>query len=207
MTAAQQLDAGIAALGEPIPSEARQQLLTYIALIERWNAVHNLTALRGTDQMISQHLLDSLSILPALSGNSLLDVGSGAGLPGIPLAIAKPTLCVTLLDSNQKKIAFLRQARAELALGNIEIVCARVESWHPQTRFSTIVSRAFGGLAQFARLAGHLLAPEGRMLAMKGIYPAHELDALPPEIIAEVVSLRVPRIAAERHLVILKSAA
>ncbi len=208
MTPAKQLDAGIALLGADIPQAARHRLLAFVALIERWNTVHNLTALRATEQMISQHLLDSLSILPALIEDNLLDVGSGAGLPGIPLAIAQPKLFVTLLDSNQKKAAFLRQAKTELALTNVEIVCVRVENWRPPGSFANIVSRAFSDLAEFARLAGHLLAPQGRMLAMKGAYPAGEIDLLPQGLtLSEIRPLRVPLIAAERHLVILKKAA
>ncbi|MBA2690258.1 MAG: 16S rRNA (guanine(527)-N(7))-methyltransferase RsmG, partial [Burkholderiales bacterium] len=184
------------------------KLIDYIGLLAKWNKVHNLTAIRRQEQMISHHLLDSLAILPALEGkHKLLDVGSGGGLPGIPLALVESRLKVTLLDSSHKKTAFLRQSKAELGLTNVEVACARVEAWRPAEKFDVIVSRAFADLAEFAASAGWLLAPGGQLLAMKGVYPFEEIAALHPDFqVSKVVSLQVPGLDAARHLVILNKA-
>lgn len=181
------------------------RLWRYLELIEKWNQVHNLTAVRGADNMLRQHLFDSLAVLPHLTGGTVLDVGSGAGLPGIPIAIARPQLAVTLLDSSHKRAAFLRHATAELALAHVQVVAARVESFVADRRYDSIVSRAFAELADFVQLAHHLLAPGGTMLAMKGLHPFEEIARLPAGFcVREVVRLAVPELDAERHLVVIE---
>ena len=159
------------------------------------------------ERMLSQHLLDSLTVLPYIKGANILDVGSGGGLPGIPLAIALPEKNVTLLDSNHKKTTFLKQACIELRLSNVAVVCERVESWQPKHKFEIVVSRAFSDLALFAKLAGHLCAPDGVMLAMKGIEPHEEALQLPANVTVEqIIPLKVPMLDAERHLVVMRVA-
>ena len=208
MSLESQLGQGLAAMGTPLPEGAIDRLAQYLRLLEKWNRVHNLTAIREPEMMVALHVLDSLSILPQLAGaRTLVDVGTGAGLPGIPLAIARPDLRVTLLDSSHKKATFLEQARAELVLGNIAVACERVERWHPQARFDAVVSRAFAELADFVQGARHLVSPEGTMLAMKGVHPFDELSRLPAGCRVErVVELTVPTLEAKRHLVLLKAA-
>ena len=208
MTIASQLEQGLRAMDIPLDAPAQDRLVAYLQLIAKWNKVHNLTAVREPGQMVVLHLLDSLSVLPHLAGaKTILDVGTGAGLPGIPLAIARPDLPVTLLDSSHKKAAFLRQAKAELALGNVEVACERVENWHPPAPFDIVVSRAFAELADFVVQAGHLVAPGGAMLAMKGVYPFEELARVPAtHRVENVVALTVPTLEAKRHLVLLKAA-
>jgi 16S rRNA (guanine527-N7)-methyltransferase len=202
------LEEGLDALGIPLDGGERARLVAYIRLIEKWNKIHNLTAVREPGRMVALHLLDSLSVLPHLGGaQTLLDVGTGAGLPGIPLAIACPQLAVTLLDSSQKKATFLRQAKAELALANIDIACERVEQWHPDRKFDVVVSRAFADLADFVTQSRHLLAEDGSMLAMKGVHPFEEIARLPStHRLQGVVELRIPQLDAQRHLVLLKAA-
>lgn len=199
---------GLLALGLSLAEESRAKLAAYLRLIEKWNRVHNLTAVREPDQMVVLHILDSLSVLPHLTGaRSLLDVGTGAGLPGIPIAIARPDLAVTLLDASHKKAAFLRQVKIELDLANIAIACERVEQWHPDRGFDAVVSRAFAELAEFVTQAQHLVAPGGRMLAMKGVHPFEEIARVPAtHRVADVVELTVPRLEAKRHLVLLEAA-
>jgi 16S rRNA (guanine527-N7)-methyltransferase len=204
MTLLAQLSAGVDALELALDAEKQATLLAYIELLVKWNRVHNLTAVREPEQMVVVHLLDSLSLLPYLMNDraNLVDVGSGAGLPGIPIAIARPELQITLLDSNHKKVAFLRQVKAELALTNVTIVCERAEAWHPQQGFEIVVSRAFADLADFARQASHLVATGGQLLAMKGVYPYEEIAALPTGCELEsVIELQVPTLSAKRHLV------
>ena len=187
--------------------DARQvdQLWNHLELIEKWNQVHNLTAVRGLDNLVRQHALDSLAVLPHLNARALLDVGSGAGLPGIPLAIARPEIAVTLLDSSHKKTAFIRQAIATLQLANVQVIDARVESAPAAARYDVIISRAFAELADFAQLAHHHLAAGGTMLAMKGLHPFEEIDRLPAAFrVREVIRLAVPALTAERHLVVLE---
>ena len=208
MTIASQLQEGLRAMDIPLEAPAQDRLVAYLQLIGKWNKVHNLTAVREPGQMVVLHLLDSLSVLPHLAGaRTILDVGTGAGLPGIPLAIARPDLAVTLLDSSHKKATFLRQAKAELALANVEVACERVENWRPAALFDIVVSRAFAELADFVVQAGHLVAPGGAMLAMKGVYPFEELARVPASHRVEnVVALTVPTLEAQRHLVLLKAA-
>ena len=206
MSQQQILAAGLAALGMDLPQATQQKLLDYLALLVKWNKVHNLTAVRDPEEMVTLHLLDSLAVLPHLKGVRLLDVGSGAGLPGIPLALARPDLSVTVLDSSHKKTTFQRQAKAELGLSNLDVVCGRVEDYRPAQKFECIVSRAFSDIAEFIKLTSHLLAEGGMWLAMKGVYPYDELNQV-KEAAFEVVPLAVPGLEAQRHLVFLKVAA
>jgi 16S rRNA (guanine527-N7)-methyltransferase len=200
-----QLREGAAALGLPLGEPVHRKLLDYLALLAKWNRVYNLTAVREESAMVAQHLLDSLAVLPHLPQGRLADVGSGGGLPGIPLAIAQPRREVVLIESNHKKAAFLEQARIELALGNLSVVNERVEACVPAEPFAVVISRAFSDLAEFARLAAHLLAPQGVLAAMKGVYPHEELAQLPPGVrLDRVVALRVPGLDAGRHLVFLR---
>jgi 16S rRNA (guanine527-N7)-methyltransferase len=212
------LEAGLDALGMAMPCEARDKLAAYLDLLAKWNTTFNLTAIRDRQQMVSHHLLDSLSVARHIESGSLLDVGSGGGLPGIPLAIwaeaALPDLKITVLDSNHKKSAFLRQAQIELKLGNLAVCGERVEAWKPDAPFGQIISRAFSDLYEFFHLTRHLAAgvdqqpPHGaRWLAMKGVHPHEEIGHLPAECRMEQVHrLKVPGLDAERHLVVLRVA-
>lgn len=205
MTLEAALAAGVEALHLRLAPGTCEKLLQYVALIDKWNRVHNLTAVRAREQMVSQHLLDSLAVAPHLTGATLLDVGSGAGLPGIPLALARPESRVTLLESNQKKSAFLQQAVIELALSNVEVAHARVEAWEAPHAYDVVVSRAFSDLAEFAHLAGRHVAAGGVLAAMKGAYPGEELARVPaPFQTAATIALDVPGLGAERHLVLLR---
>jgi 16S rRNA (guanine527-N7)-methyltransferase len=199
------LTAGITALGINVPADAQQRMLDYLALVEKWNKAYNLTAVREPEKMLTHHLLDSLAVLPHVRGGRVLDVGSGAGLPGIPLAQACPDWHFTLLDSSHKKTTFLRQAVIELELTNVEVICDRVETWQPAQRFDTVVSRAFSDLPEFLSLAGRLCAVTGVVIAMKGIYPHEELAQLPEDfLLRDVVALQVPGLNAERHAALLQ---
>ena len=202
---------GLARLQLELPPETQQKLLDYVALVQKWNKVYNLTAVRETDKILTHHLLDSLAVVPHVANaTTILDVGSGAGLPGIPLALALPQAQLTLLDSNQKKTAFLHQALIELQLSNAEVVCKRVEKYQSNQLFSVVVSRAFSDLAAFVAQAGRLVAPGGTLLAMKGVHPADEIAQLTGGesefTLSGVTSLSVPGLDAERHLVFLKAA-
>ena len=198
------LAAGLADLGIDLPEAAQHKLLAFRDLLLKWNKTYNLTALRDPDQAISHHLLDSLAILPHVGDGPLLDVGAGGGLPGIPLAIARPHLSVSMVDTVQKKATFLQQASIELGLKNVTVHHARVEEM--QGQYAQISSRAFADLNRFVSLTRHLLAPGGRWLAMKGVRPDAELKALPADITVEaILPLTVPGLDAERHLIILKA--
>jgi len=198
------LAAGLAELGITLPDEAQRKLLAFRDLLLKWNKTYNLTALRDPAQAISHHLLDSLAILPYVGAGPLLDVGSGGGLPGIPLAISKPERSVSMVDTVQKKTTFLQQAVIELGLKNVTVHHARVEEM--QGQYAQISSRAFAELGQFVSLTRHLLAPGGRWLAMKGLRPDDELKALPANVTVEaILPLAVPGLDAERHLIILKA--
>ena len=201
------LEKGLRELGLRLDANQQGLLLQYLVLLDKWNQVYNLTAIRDLARMVDAHLLDSLSVIPLLSGARLLDVGSGAGLPGIPIAVARPEWEVVLLDSNHKKSAFLRQAAADLALNNASVICERVESWTPQKKFDVIISRAFSDLAEFLSMTGHLLAPGGVLAAMKGLYPFEEIERVPAGFrVREVKAVRVPGLEAERHLVLVERA-
>ena len=196
------LEAGLKEAGIELSDAIRQKLLDYLSLMHKWNKVHNLTAVRDPEDMVTLHLLDSLSVLPHINAKRLLDVGSGAGLPGIPLALCLPHLQVTVMDSSHKKTSFLRQAKAELGIANLEVVCGRVEQYHPDVLFDIVISRAFSDLAEFISLTRHLCAPGGVWMAMKGVYPYDELAQL-KSAPAQIVPLQVPGLAAQRHLVFL----
>ena len=203
-----QLKEGLAAFPVAVDESQQQQLLDYVQLLHQWNQVYNLTAVRTPSQMISRHLLDSLALLPYVCGIQVLDVGSGPGLPGIPLAVCRPSAHMTLLDSNGKKTRFLLQTVHELKLVNVQVVKQRVEAFFPVPRFDTVIARAFGSLKTLVTEAAHLVAPKGRLLAMKGSVPSDELDELgsAPEAV-QVLRLQIPQVDAERHLVIISEAA
>ncbi|MDZ7583369.1 MAG: 16S rRNA (guanine(527)-N(7))-methyltransferase RsmG [Thiobacillus sp.] len=210
MTVEQQLAAGIAALDLALPAGAEATLLAYLALLDKWNRVYNLTAVREVERMVGHHLLDSLAAVSFFQGGGsdlirVLDVGSGGGLPGIPLAIARPELRVTLIDSIAKKTAFLLQAKAELGLANLNVVTGRVEDYRPETGFDVITSRAFSDLKEFVTLTRHLLRPAGRWLAMKGLIPHEEIASLPDWVkVSANHALVVPGLEASRRLIILE---
>lgn len=254
MSPEQQLAAGIAALGLTLPDGAEQKLLAYLALLDKWNRVYNLTAVREPERMVSHHLLDSLAVVPVvdevlaarplpnpppgvapltptlsgsrergqtLSPNRLtgeganaglrppaaIDVGSGGGLPGIPLAIARPELQVTLIDSIAKKTAFLLQAKAELGLANVQVATGRVEDQRSARGFDVVISRAFSDLKEFITLTRRLLAPGGRWVAMKGLYPNEELASLQDDVrVSADYELHVPGLGAVRHAIVLEPA-
>ena len=226
MSLADRLQAGLAALGLELSAAMQSRLLAYVALLQKWNRTYNLTAIRDESEMVTQHLLDSLSVLPAMSGAApagprrgipltpgegrqspgprWADVGSGAGLPGIPIAIARPDLEMALIEVVEKKTAFQRQAKIELGLANITVVGGRVEDL-AGGQFDAVVSRAFAELADFVRLAGHLLAQNGRLYAMKGLAPEDEMRRLPQGwAVVERVKLEVPGMDAQRHLIVLE---
>ncbi len=190
-----------AELGLVLSPQQDQQLQTYLDLLQRWNKVYNLTAVRDPAQMLPLHLWDSLAVVPFIQAESCLDVGSGAGLPGIPLAILRPNQEFTLLDTNGKKTRFIQQAALELGLTNLKVVQTRVEQWQPAQPFAAIISRAFASLADFITVSGMHLAAQGRLYAMKGRYPESELAELPAGwMLARSHPLSVPGLEAERHL-------
>lgn len=204
MSNAEELKVGIEHLGLGLDNQTQQKLISYLALMQKWNKVFNLTAIRTSEQMISHHLLDSLAVLPYLWEGRWLDVGCGGGLPGIVLAIAKPEWSFTLLDSNSKKTSFVQQAAIELGLSNVKVVCSRVEDMKQTEKFDGIISRAFAETGDFIRLTRHLLSEKGKWAAMKGD-PEEELLRLPSDILVEsIVPLSVVGLDAARCLVILK---
>jgi len=199
------LQQGLQESGLVLPQLAEQQLCAYLRLLEKWNRIYNLTAIRDVRQMVTQHVHDSLSVLPYVQGvKTLADVGSGAGLPGIPLAIACPELAVTLIETNSKKTSFLQQVKIELKLDNLQVHTGRVEDYQPQHHFERVISRAFADLTLFVRLAGGLLQHNGRLLAMKGQVPDEEIASLPNACrVDQLIRLQVPGLEAERHLLVL----
>jgi 16S rRNA (guanine527-N7)-methyltransferase len=200
------LEQGIQDAKLAISAETQHKLLGYLALMQKWNKVHNLTAVRDADEMVTLHLLDSLVVLPYVDAKNLLDVGSGAGLPGIPLALCLPDLQVTVIDSNSKKVSFMRQVKAELGITNLEVIGGRVEDIAPTRQFEIIISRAFSDLSLFISLTHHLLATDGKWLAMKGVYPEAELADLLAKtgvVASKVEVLNVPGLDAQRHLAFL----
>lgn len=190
-----------AAMGLTLSPAAVSKFNILVELLAKWNRVYNLTARRSEDTWVSHHFLDSLSIVPILPSGRLIDVGSGAGFPGLPIAVADPDRDIVLLDSNQKKSAFLRHAVAEMQLDNVSVETIRVEAFKPERAFDIVVSRAFSSLPEFLRLAGHLCANGGRLLAMKGILRDAELDQVPSGCVDKVVALSVPTLGAQRHAV------
>jgi 16S rRNA (guanine527-N7)-methyltransferase len=204
---AEELAQGALELGVEVSPKQQQQLLAYLALLIKWNKAYNLTAVRDPDEMVSRHLLDSLSVVPYVrnAGDSWLDVGSGGGMPGIPLAILFPERRFTLLDSNGKKTRFLTQVKLELKLANLEVIHSRVEAFKPEQAFSGIVSRAFSSLEDFANWTRHLGDGQSQWLAMKGVHPDDELQALPADFrLAATHVLKVPGCQGQRHLLILR---
>ena len=200
------LNQGIKDAKLDISEQTQQKLLAYLALMQKWNKVHNLTAVRDADEMVTLHLLDSLVVLPYVDAQNLLDVGSGAGLPGIPLALCLPNLQVTVIDSNSKKVSFMRQVKAELGISNLEVLGGRVEEIAATRKFEIIISRAFSDLSLFVSLTHHLLDVQGKWLAMKGVYPEAELADLVAKtgiVASKVEVLSVPGLSAQRHLAFL----
>lgn len=181
---------------------ATEKILDYLTLLQTWNRVFNLTTITEPRDKVYLHIIDSLIIQPYLQGTHLLDVGSGAGLPGLPLAIANPHQQWVLLDKNSKKTRFLTQAIAELHLSNVKVVHSRAEDFHPSSCFDTIVSRALGTLALFIQTTQHLICPGGMLLAMKGKYPAEELEHLPNHFKASQINLlAIKGMNIERHII------
>ncbi len=200
----QQLQAGIDQLGLTIAIDIQKQMLGYLELLQQWNKAMNLTAVKGTKQQIKLHLLDSLAVTPYLSGNRIVDVGTGAGLPGIPLALTNPALSVTLLDASKKRTLFLTQAVHELNITNVDIHQVRVESFTVSPGFDSIVTRAFSSLTQMIAKTQHLLVPGGRFLAMKGQLPVAELTELDQQQwSSDVYALTVPGLAQQRHAIVI----
>jgi len=197
----QQIQQGCDDLALTLSEKQRQQLLSYVMLLAKWNKVYNLTSVRDIDVMVSRHLLDSLTVLPFLVGHSLLDVGSGAGLPGIPIAIARPDLAVTLLDSNSKKTRFLQQAKAELELDNVSVIHERIEQ-ASLPEFDLVTARAFSTIADIIDLTERHCHDASRLLLMKGVYPEEELMRVTGGFKLESVHvLEVPGYEGQRHLV------
>jgi 16S rRNA (guanine527-N7)-methyltransferase len=196
------LAAGLTTLRLQLTAAQQGQLLAFIALLEKWNRSFNLTAIEGAAAMVNHHLLDSLSILPFIAGDQVLDVGSGAGLPGLPLAVARPEWRLVLLDSNGKKTRFMQQAVLELGLSNISVIKSRIEEYRPERAFDTVVSRAFSSIAEFVQATRAACGPQTKLLAMKGLYPGAELKELAATgYKSDVIKLSVPGLSAERHLV------
>ena len=208
MTPHAALARGLNALALPVPPGAQEKLLAYVDLLAKWNRTYNLTAIREPLRMISHHVLDSLAVRPYLPSGSLADVGSGGGLPGIPLAIAEPERSVTLNDANQKKCAFLRQAVIELRLANADVHAGRAQDWRPAQPFACAITRGFAEIAEFLETCRHLVARDGVLAAMKGALPTAELAELPASLHCdEIHRLRVPLVDAERHLVLCRCGA
>ena len=204
---AQELIEGAQQLGVILTEQQQQQLLQYLVLLIKWNKAYNLTAVRNPDEMVSRHLLDSLSVVQYVEqyGNDWLDVGSGGGMPGVPLAIIFPERKFTLLDSNGKKTRFLTQVKLELNLDNLEVIHNRVEAFTPARAFSGIISRAFSSLADFTNWTRHLGDTNSHWLAMKGVHPDDELQALPEDFRLDSCQiLKVPGCQGQRHLLILQ---
>jgi 16S rRNA (guanine527-N7)-methyltransferase len=206
----QRLTEGAKALSLPLSAAQSARLIDYLALLSKWNAVYNLTAIRDPEQMVTQHLLDSLAAVPAFNGaRHVLDVGAGGGLPGMVLAIwaleSQPEMQVSLIDTVHKKTAFLMQAKAELDLHNVTVHTGRVEALRVDQPFDVITSRAFAELSDFVAWSGHLLAEDGQFIAMKGADPQDEIASLPAGWkVASVLPLHVPAMGAERHLVFIR---
>lgn len=204
---AEELAQGALELGVELSPHQQQQLLAYLALLIKWNKAYNLTAVRDPNEMVSRHLLDSLSVVPFVTeaGDNWLDVGSGGGMPGVPLAILFPERQFTLLDSNGKKTRFLTQVRLELKLANLQVIHSRVEAFTPEQPFSGIVSRAFSSLEDFSNWTRHLGNGQSQWLAMKGVHPDDELQALPADFrLSATHVLKVPGCQGQRHLLILR---
>ena len=203
MTPQAALERGLDELALPLPAGAAERLLAYLDLLAKWNRIYNLTAIRDPVRAVAHHLLDSLVVLRELPAGTLADVGSGAGLPGLPIAIAEPQRRVTLNDASQKKGAFLRQAVIELGLANAQVHIGRAEAWRPLARFAVVISRGFAELAGFVAACRHLAAPSGVLAAMKASHPGREIARLGADCdCSDVRRLTVPLLQAQRHLVL-----
>ncbi len=207
MDAGATLKAGARALGLDLDRRAIQQLVLYLELLQKWGRRYSLTALRDPNEMVVKHLLDSLAIIKYVDGPRLLDVGSGAGLPGIPLAVANPTLAVTLLESRRKPSQFLIHAVGRLGKTNIEVTVQRAERFRPRRKFDTLTARAFGPLPVLLNQAGHLCRSNGRILVLKGRHPRREIAQMPTDRfeLVDVPRLSVPGLDAARHLLIIRT--
>ena len=195
-------------LPQPLDDKQKSRLIKYVELLNKWNKTYNLTAVRKPEQMIARHLFDSLSICPYFRGKRLLDVGTGAGLPGIPLAIVFPERHFTLLDSNNKKTRFVTQAVSELELSNVDVVQSRVEEFQSAELFDTIISRAYSAIGDMVKQTSHLLAVDGVFLAMKGVNPMTEIDELPSDyVVKENHVIKVPGLEEARHLLEIRKVA
>jgi len=193
-------------LNPDLDDAAAERFLAYVRLLEKWNRVTNLTAVRDPLEMVTRHILDSLAVAPFLTRGKLLDVGTGAGLPGLPIAIASPDINVTLLDANAKKLRFVRQVVAELGLDNVQVVQARMQEYQPGQSFDMVISRAVASLDELYRQTVHLLRPGGRMLFMKGAVPEKEIGALQDGRAGlHIERLNIPGLAAQRHLLWLET--
>ncbi|HKL62689.1 MAG TPA: 16S rRNA (guanine(527)-N(7))-methyltransferase RsmG [Woeseiaceae bacterium] len=195
---------GAAALDQELPADASARLARLLLLLAKWSRAYNLTAVRRPADMVTEHVLDALSIRPWLHGSRIADVGTGAGLPGLVLAIVEPERRFTLLDASGKKLRFVRHAVAELGLANVEVVQARVEDYAPEAGFDTVLCRAFAPLPRFVESSAHLITGHGKLLAQKGLSPDGELGALPPGWAAESEPVTVPGLAKTRHVVSLR---
>lgn len=201
------LEDGIYELGLEERLAGDERLMEFITELMNWNRIYNLTSVRKPNEIVTRHILDSLSILPYLEGRRVLDIGTGAGLPGIPLAIACPEREFVLLDSSSKKLRFVQQTLAILKLDNVTLEHTRIEDYKPQERFDSVICRAFSELRELYRHAARLCTSSGRVLAMKGIYPVAEIEGLDNRnVIEKVVSLTIPGLDAERHLVCMQAA-
>lgn len=198
-TCRKRLQAGLDELNLKLSDEQIDRLLSFIGLIDKWNKAFNLTSIRDQEAMVSLHLLDSLAVLPYVTGQKVIDIGTGAGLPGIPLAVCRPDKTFTLLDSNSKKTRFVQQAVLELKLTNVQVCHGRVEGFASEHLFDTVITRAFTNLPDILKMTGHLIAPGGVLLAMKGQYPEQELQQIGDG--ATVIPIRVPGIEAQRCLI------
>ena len=198
------LSRGLQELGLDFSTSTQNRLLQFLQLLEKWNQTYNLTAVRDPEQMVPRHLLDSLAALPYLQGTRILDIGTGAGLPGIPLALARSDLAFTLLDSNAKKTRFVRQAAHELGLKNVTVIQERAEKFHPEQKFDTLIARALASIPDMLACSQHLVAPPGCFLFMKGVIPQEELAAVAGAYSVQMQALHIPGLDAARHLVILR---
>jgi 16S rRNA (guanine527-N7)-methyltransferase len=203
------LDQGIKDMSLAVTPEQQSKLMGYLALMNKWNGVYNLTSLRDPHQMVTHHLLDSLAAVPAFAdARNVLDVGAGGGLPGIVLAIVRPDMKVSMIDTVHKKTAFLNQVKAELKLTNVSVHTMKVQELVVEDKFDVITSRAFADLSDFVNWSGHLLAEGGKFIALKGVAPSEERERLPQDWkVVDLQPLWVPRLQAERHLVFIERAA
>jgi 16S rRNA (guanine527-N7)-methyltransferase len=202
------LEDGLYELGLDEQLAGDDRLMEFITELMNWNRIYNLTSVRKPTEIVTRHILDSLTVLPYLHGRHILDIGTGAGLPGIPLAVASPEREFTLLDSSSKKLRFVQQTLAIITLDNVTLENQRIEEYQPEERFDTIICRAFSDLHELYRQASRLIADGGRILAMKGVYPMTEIECLEDKgVVDDVISLKVPGMDAERHLVCMHAAA